>query len=46
MDPGTMAETIAVAIRRQLKPLRKLKPDALVTRRFKKFRAMGIFTDR
>ena len=46
MNPGTMAETIAVAIRRQLKPLRKLKPDALVTRRFKKFRAMGIFNDR
>jgi acetyl-CoA carboxylase carboxyl transferase subunit alpha len=46
MDPGAMAETIAVAIRRNLKPLRKLKPDALVTRRFKKFRAMGIFNDR
>jgi len=46
MDPGAMAETIAAAIRRNLKPLRKLKPDALVTRRFKKFRAMGIFNDR
>ena len=46
MDPGAMADTIAAAIRRHLKPLRKLKPDALVTRRFKKFRAMGIFNDR
>ncbi len=46
MDPGAMADSIAVAIRRNLKPLRKLKPDALVIRRFKKFRAMGIFNDR
>ena len=46
MNPGEMADTISAAIRRNLKPLRKVKPDALVTRRFKKFRAMGIFTDR
>jgi acetyl-CoA carboxylase carboxyl transferase subunit alpha len=46
MDPGAMADTITAAIRRHLKPLRKLKPDALVTRRFKKFRAMGIYNDR
>jgi len=46
MDPGWMAESIATAIRRHLKPLRKLKPDSLVTRRYKKFRAMGIFNDR
>ncbi len=46
MNPGEMADTIAAAIRRNLKPLRKAKPDALVTRRFKKFRAMGIFSDR
>ena len=46
MDPGEMAESIAVAIRRNLKPLRKLKPDSLVTRRYKKFRSMGVFTDR
>jgi len=26
--------------------LRKLKADSLVTRRYKKFRSMGIFTDR
>ena len=46
MDPGEMADTIAAAIRRNLKPLRKAKPDGLVNRRFKKFRAMGIFSDR
>ncbi len=46
MNPGEMADTIAAAIRRHLKPLRKVKPDALVNRRFKKFRAMGIFNDR
>jgi acetyl-CoA carboxylase carboxyl transferase subunit alpha len=46
MNPGEMADTIAAAIRHNLKPLRKAKPDALVNRRFKKFRAMGIFTDR
>ncbi len=46
MDPGTMADSIAAAIRRNLKALRKVKPDVLVTRRFKKFRGMGIYTDR
>jgi len=46
MNPGEMADTIAAAIRHNLKPLRKAKPDALVNRRFKKFRAMGIFNDR
>lgn len=46
MNPGLMADTVSAAIRRHLKPLRKLKPDVLVTRRFKKFRGMGIFTDR
>ena len=46
MNPGEMADTISAAIRRNLKPLHKVKPDALVTRRFKKFRTMGIFTDR
>jgi len=46
MNPGEMADTIAAAIRHNLKPLRKAKPDVLVNRRFKKFRAMGIFNDR
>ena len=46
MDPALMAETITAAIRKHLKVLRKLKPEALVTRRLKKFQAMGIFSDR
>ena len=46
MDPGTMANTIADAIRRNLRPLRKVKPEALVNRRYKKFRSMGIYNDR
>lgn len=46
MDPGKMADSISAAIRKHLKGIRKLKPDALVTRRFKKFQAMGIFSDR
>lgn len=46
MNAGEMAETIADAIRVQLKPLRKLKPEVLVQRRYKKFRTMGVFIDR
>jgi len=46
MDPGLMAETITASIHRNLKTLRKLKPDSLVTRRYKKFRSMGVFADR
>ena len=46
MDPGAMADTVRMAIRRNLKALRKAKPEALVNRRYKKFRAMGIYTDR
>jgi acetyl-CoA carboxylase carboxyl transferase subunit alpha len=46
MNPALMAETISSGIRRHLKTLRKLKPEALVARRFKKFQAMGIVNDR
>jgi acetyl-CoA carboxylase carboxyl transferase subunit alpha len=46
MDPGTMADSVSEAIRRHLKQLRKSKPDALISRRYKKFRAMGVYTDR
>jgi acetyl-CoA carboxylase carboxyl transferase subunit alpha len=46
MDPGTMADNVTEAIRRHLKQLRKSKPDALISRRYKKFRAMGVFNDR
>jgi acetyl-CoA carboxylase carboxyl transferase subunit alpha len=46
MHPVAMAETIAEALRVNLKALRKIKPDALITRRYKKFRAMGIYAER
>jgi acetyl-CoA carboxylase carboxyl transferase subunit alpha len=46
MDPGEMAETVAAAIRRHLKQLRKVKPEALLNRRYKKFRSMGVYSDR
>ncbi len=46
MDPGLMADSIASAIRRHLKPLRKVKPDTLVAKRYRKFRSMGLYSDR
>jgi acetyl-CoA carboxylase carboxyl transferase subunit alpha len=46
MDPGQMAENVASSIRRHLKAIRKLKPDSLISRRYKKFRSMGIFSER
>jgi acetyl-CoA carboxylase carboxyl transferase subunit alpha len=46
MDPGAMAETVADAIRRNLKPLRRLKPEVLINRRYKKFRAMGVYLEK
>jgi acetyl-CoA carboxylase carboxyl transferase subunit alpha len=46
MDPGAMSATVAAAIRKNLKQLRKFKPDPLLARRFKKYRAMGVFHDR
>jgi len=46
MDPGGMAETVAVAIRRHLKQLRRLRGEALIARRYKKFRDMGVHSDR
>ncbi len=46
MDPGTMMETISAALRRHLRTLVRVKPDALIARRYKKFRAMGISSER
>jgi acetyl-CoA carboxylase carboxyl transferase subunit alpha len=46
MEPGAMAKTVATAVRRHLKQIRKVKPDTLILRRYKKFRAMGFVTDR
>jgi acetyl-CoA carboxylase carboxyl transferase subunit alpha len=46
MDPTAMAEAVGAAIRRHLKQLRRAKPEALVNRRFKKYRTMGVYSDR
>jgi acetyl-CoA carboxylase carboxyl transferase subunit alpha len=46
MDPLATAEIVASAIRRHLKQIRKVKAEVLLTRRYKKFRAMGVFNDR
>ncbi|MEN8165711.1 MAG: acetyl-CoA carboxylase carboxyltransferase subunit alpha, partial [Acidobacteriota bacterium] len=46
MDPGAMASTIEEGIRRHLKQLKKLRPEALINRRYKKFRSMGVAADR
>jgi acetyl-CoA carboxylase carboxyl transferase subunit alpha len=46
MDPVATAEIVASAIRRHLKQIRKVKAEVLLGRRYKKFRAMGVFNDR
>jgi len=46
MDPIAMAKTVEVAVRRHLRQIRKVKPETLITRRYKKYRAMGTFSDR
>ncbi len=46
MDPRAMAATVEAAVRRHLKQIRRLKPDTLRARRYKKYRAMGKVIDR
>jgi acetyl-CoA carboxylase carboxyl transferase subunit alpha len=46
MDPRTMAEGVGGALRRHLRQLRKMKPDALIARRYKKYRTLGVYSDR
>lgn len=46
MDPTGMANTAGAAIRRHLKQIRRVKPDTLVARRYKKYRGMGMVSDR
>lgn len=46
MDPTAMSATVATAVRRHLKQIRKTKPEALIARRYKKYRAMGTVSDR
>jgi acetyl-CoA carboxylase carboxyl transferase subunit alpha len=43
-DPQLTAKNVGEAIRRHLGQLRQLTPDQLVVDRYKKFRAMGVFT--
>jgi len=46
LDPRAAAETVGTAIRRHLRQLRKLKPEPLLARRYKKYRALGVYSDR
>jgi acetyl-CoA carboxylase carboxyl transferase subunit alpha len=46
MDPGAMAETVGTAIRRHRRPLRKVKVEALLARRYTTYRALGAYSDR
>ena len=43
-DPALTARNVGDAIRRHLAALEQLTPEQLVTDRYKKFRAMGVFT--
>jgi acetyl-CoA carboxylase carboxyl transferase subunit alpha len=43
-DPDAVAKSVGEALRRHLAELKKLTPEQLVTDRYKKFRAMGVFT--
>jgi acetyl-CoA carboxylase carboxyl transferase subunit alpha len=44
-DADAIAKSVGEAIRRHLAELKKLTPEQLVTDRYKKFRAMGVFTE-
>lgn len=46
MDPGGMSSTIGDAIRRNLKQLKRVRPETLVAKRYKKFRSMGVVAHR
>lgn len=46
MNPQAMAKTVGIAIKRHLKQIRRVKPDTLIARRYKKYRDMGMVTAR
>ena len=46
MDPGGMSTTIGEALQQHLRQLKKLRPEVLISRRYKKFRSMGILGSR
>jgi len=43
-DPDAIAVTVGEAIRRHLASLRQMTPEQIIEDRYKKFRAMGVFT--
>lgn len=42
MDPGGMSSSITSALETHLHQLKKLRPEVLISRRYKKFRSMGV----
>lgn len=46
MDHTAMSKTVGLAVRRHLKQIRRVKPDTLIARRYKKYRAMGMVSNR
>ena len=46
MNPQAMARTVGIAVKRHLKQIRRVRPDTLVARRYKKYRDMGMVTSR
>jgi acetyl-CoA carboxylase carboxyl transferase subunit alpha len=46
MDHTAMAKTVSTAVRRHLKQIRRVRPDTLIARRYKKYRAMGMVSNR
>jgi len=46
MNPQAMAKSVGIAVKRNLKQIRRVKPDTLIARRYKKYRDMGMVTAR
>lgn len=45
LDPPRAVELVAASVRKHLKELKRLKPDVLLARRYRKFRALGQFQE-
>jgi acetyl-CoA carboxylase carboxyl transferase subunit alpha len=45
-DPQKAAESLAKALRKHLMHLTALKPEKLISQRYEKFRALGVFSGR
>jgi len=46
MNPQAMAKSVGIAVKRNLKQIRRVNPDTLIARRYKKYRDMGMVTAR